>query len=111
MMLKAGPPRSASPRPPEMATCTSDEFDMSYRYPDTPPPLPGAPTFIPSSWMRPSVLRPPRARSEEHTSELQSRPHLVCRLLLEKKKPPLFLHLFLKKKKKKQKNQTNTTIK
>src|SRR5690554_6959515 len=30
---------------------------------------------------------PPRkGRSEEHTSELQSRPHLVCRLLLEKKK-------------------------
>src|SRR5690554_7567182 len=27
-----------------------------------------------------------QARSEEHTSELQSRPHLVCRLLLEKKK-------------------------
>src|SRR5690554_7291335 len=27
-----------------------------------------------------------RYRSEEHTSELQSRPHLVCRLLLEKKK-------------------------
>src|SRR5690554_7768690 len=33
-------------------------------------------------------------RSEEHTSELQSRPHLVCRLLLEKKnvltKPPIY---------------------
>src|SRR5690554_6768670 len=29
-------------------------------------------------------------RSEEHTSELQSRPHLVCRLLLEKKKQ--FMH-------------------
>src|SRR2546422_4855307 len=28
----------------------------------------------------------PRSRSEEHTSELQSRLHLVCRLLLEKKK-------------------------
>src|SRR3989442_11148584 len=28
-------------------------------------------------------------RSEEHTSELQSRPHLVCRLLLEKKKGPI----------------------
>src|SRR3989442_4590389 len=28
------------------------------------------------------------ARSEEHTSELQSRPHLVCRLLLEKTTPP-----------------------
>src|SRR6266498_5339510 len=27
------------------------------------------------------------SQSEEHTSELQSRPHLVCRLLLEKKKP------------------------
>src|SRR2546429_5984839 len=30
--------------------------------------------------------RPTRSRSEEHTSELQSRLHLVCRLLLEKKK-------------------------
>src|SRR5690554_124365 len=29
---------------------------------------------------------PRYSRSEEHTSELQSRPHLVCRLLLEKKK-------------------------
>src|SRR2546422_7370722 len=29
-----------------------------------------------------------RSRSEEHTSELQSRLHLVCRLLLEKKKTP-----------------------
>src|SRR5690554_7782485 len=48
----------------------------------TPEPAPfapgaGAPT-----------VRPPRqprfhVRSEEHTSELQSRPHLVCRLLLE----------------------------
>src|SRR3989442_10484687 len=48
---------------------------------------------------RPAVVRPAeelaprrtsfsagRTRSEEHTSELQSRPHLVCRLLLEKKK-------------------------
>src|SRR5690554_7649471 len=39
-----------------------------------------------------------QARSEEHTSELQSRPHLVCRLLLEKKKKK-------KKKKKKIKNK------
>src|SRR5437870_7553507 len=29
-----------------------------------------------------------KPRSEEHTSELQSRGHLVCRLLLEKKKKP-----------------------
>src|SRR3989442_8832627 len=32
------------------------------------------------------ICIPCRTRSEEHTSELQSRPHLVCRLLLEKKK-------------------------
>src|SRR3712207_8194473 len=30
-----------------------------------------------------------RLRSEEHTSELQSRQYLVCRLLLEKKKTPI----------------------
>src|SRR5436305_2299384 len=34
---------------------------------------------------RSSRRRSTRGRSEEHTSELQSRPHLVCRLLLEKK--------------------------
>src|SRR2546422_7080141 len=32
------------------------------------------------------MLTPSATRSEEHTSELQSRLHLVCRLLLEKKK-------------------------
>src|SRR5258705_7594864 len=35
--------------------------------------------------------RPSTARSEEHTSELQSLRHLVCRLLLEKKKNPVAL--------------------
>src|SRR2546427_8433264 len=39
---------------------------------------------------KPSLARwvstPPRSRSEEHTSELQSQSNLVCRLLLEKKK-------------------------
>src|SRR5437870_9600695 len=34
------------------------------------------------------VERLVKGRSEEHTSELQSRGHLVCRLLLEKKKHP-----------------------
>src|SRR5256884_3202609 len=33
-----------------------------------------------------TLLAPKVQRSEEHTSELQSRLHLVCRLLLEKKK-------------------------
>src|SRR5690554_7494956 len=41
-------------------------------------------------------------RSEEHTSELQSRPHLVCRLLLEKKKKKK-----IKNKKKQEKNKEN----
>src|SRR5258707_8527805 len=49
------------------------------------------------AWARPSPSRrcsgplplPRRRRSEEHTSELQSRQYLVCRLLLEKKNIPL----------------------
>src|SRR2546422_11760592 len=41
----------------------------------------------PGTTSNPSRTGDPRwARSEEHTSELQSRLHLVCRLLLEKKK-------------------------
>src|SRR5690606_41617737 len=37
-------------------------------------------------WHPPIIFRSLRVRSEEHTSELQSRENLVCRLLLEKKK-------------------------
>src|SRR5215216_7779666 len=40
-------------------------------------------------------------RSEEHTSELQSPDHLVCRLLLEKKKKHIQPPLIIKKKKQK----------
>src|SRR3712207_9001906 len=36
--------------------------------------------------LRPDPIHRDRERSEEHTSELQSRQYLVCRLLLEKKK-------------------------
>src|SRR5258708_14125791 len=48
----------------------------------------GYPRTSVQSWYRTDEnARPiPRARSEEHTSELQSPDHLVCRLLLEKKK-------------------------
>src|SRR5258707_3868013 len=38
------------------------------------------------SWPLSSPRNQERSRSEEHTSELQSRQYLVCRLLLEKKK-------------------------
>src|SRR3712207_7465613 len=61
--------------------------------PDKPRPCP-APRSVPacagSPRSRSSPSAPPGAartpRSEEHTSELQSRQYLVCRLLLEKKK-------------------------
>src|SRR6266567_9115674 len=43
----------------------------------------------------------PQARSEEHTSELQSQSNLVCRLLLEKKKKKFYFISYIKKKKKK----------
>src|SRR2546422_4501049 len=49
-----------------------------------------------ATWTPHSYAQPHRAhvrsmtRSEEHTSELQSRLHLVCRLLLEKKKKNIF---------------------
>src|SRR5208337_5383024 len=54
------------------------------------PAFTGVPSSTSSRWIRPSTC----ARSEEHTSELQSPMYLVCRLLLEKKKkktnpPPL----------------------
>src|SRR2546422_8522575 len=42
--------------------------------------------------LSPSCLSGAMRRSEEHTSELQSRLHLVCRLLLEKKKNPKHSH-------------------
>src|SRR5699024_11858227 len=42
-------------------------------------------TFVTAIWRSP-LSNAPRPRSEEHTSELQSRFDLVCRLLLEKKK-------------------------
>src|SRR6266508_2839993 len=49
------------------------------------------------AWLPPTTMtsnsRPPAGRSEEHTSELQSRGHLVCRLLLQKKNKNI-LHLF-----------------
>src|SRR5439155_26952201 len=41
----------------------------------------GGPNRLPSRSTRAASLDGPRIRSEEHTSELQSRGHLVCRLL------------------------------
>src|SRR5207244_13588341 len=69
------PPRPGSPAPSSPPACRSPR----------PPPGPGPPPGRrPAS--PPRRGRGRRRRSEEHTSELQSPDHLVCRLLLEKKK-------------------------
>src|SRR3712207_8413282 len=69
---------SGSPSPPELS---------GRRAPPRGPHCGGSP--------RPGSGRAPRGgrRSEEHTSELQSRQYLVCRLLLEKKKKRTTEHL------------------
>src|SRR5437870_10866350 len=45
---------------------------------------------VPIQTIVPAFIADQFLRSEEHTSELQSRGHLVCRLLLEKKKTDLY---------------------
>src|SRR3712207_7546830 len=52
--------------------------------------VPGEPPqhLLPRTQVRPGRWQP---RSEEHTSELQSRQYLVCRLLLEKKKKKIII--------------------
>src|SRR2546422_7849494 len=67
------PPKRYSTRTPRTAVTTTSIA--------TPPQLGKASTMTAAPWPPPI-----HARSEEHTSELQSRLHLVCRLLLEKKK-------------------------
>src|SRR6266550_9247913 len=62
--------------------------------------LPISPGFIQMFGARFGCVQFTPARSEEHTSELQSRLHLVCRLLLEKKKKKK-IKIYIKKKKNK----------
>src|SRR2546429_2074162 len=62
--------------------------------PRRPPHPPGRRSSATRAPRRPGSRSGPSVRSEEHTSELQSRLHLVCRLLLEKKNiyPPVNGH-------------------
>src|SRR5947209_16281015 len=66
-----------------------------------------------TSWTCRSIARGTsarsRSRSEEHTSELQSRQYLVCRLLLEKKKKKQKKKKHIKKKQRK-KNQNQQSL-
>src|SRR3712207_8573888 len=76
--------RSSSSRPGSARRCSAHCAAVA-----PPPPARSASPSRSPRWSsaslrsRPSILR---SRSEEHTSELQSRQYLVCRLLLEKKK-------------------------
>src|SRR5712675_3459620 len=65
--------------------------------------LPRTPRHLGSTML--PATRTTNRRSEEHTSELQSRLHLVCRLLLEKKKKKNINQNKYKKKKQKKKKQ------
>src|SRR3712207_8993193 len=90
-------------RPPR-----STLFPYTTLFRSAPPSTPGAVhrTIVGGHWQRsvrvrqgchrpagcPGILVHARRRSEEHTSELQSRQYLVCRLLLEKKKTSTITH-------------------
>src|SRR6266849_6534947 len=63
-------------------TATTEIYTLSLH--DALPIWPERPMGIGGCW--PTGRKPLPVRSEEHTSELQSRVDLVCRLLLEKKK-------------------------
>src|SRR5947209_11308930 len=69
-------------RPPPRSTLFPYTTLFRSALPDSDAPLPAP---LPARAAPAPSPRPP-ARSEEHTSELQSRQYLVCRLLLEKKK-------------------------
>src|SRR6266566_369456 len=88
------PPRKRAPR--KLASCT--------RLTVSAPPVYGqgrAASSLANSCGAVSPSRSPPARSEEHTSELQSPCNLVCRLLLEKKKKKqILLNYYTNKRKK-----------
>src|SRR3712207_7889997 len=81
-------------RPPRSTLFPYTTLFRSRRHSPSPPPAqlwPSRVSPLPYSCAasgspRPDRLDPAAGRSEEHTSELQSRQYLVCRLLLEKKK-------------------------
>src|SRR3989442_3149598 len=83
LWLVGPPPPKRATTLPAAAPSSSPASTVPPFYPsaDAARPLPA--TLSPAVFSDPLVARVYRiARSEEHTSELQSRPHLVCRLLL-----------------------------
>src|SRR5690554_7731573 len=87
LAVSAPMPRQSYPSRNLAGQAPKDAFDQAL--PDARPPAwkaECAETQPPEAAHRLSNGGGSVSRSEEHTSELQSRPHLVCRLLLEKKK-------------------------
>src|SRR5439155_23240550 len=79
--------RPPSPFPlPRRSVTNPEPYSVGPRH--VPCPLDSTDVRIPKrgTWGGDHACRVLGCRSEEHTSELQSRGHLVCRLLLEKKK-------------------------
>src|SRR5256886_3248499 len=76
------PRRRCTPKRPRINTLSDSTSCQSNLYPR----ICRALANVATSFCRSSVKRNRTARSEEHTSELQSQSNLVCRLLLEKKK-------------------------
>src|SRR2546422_93742 len=69
---------------PDLIVEMPQDFVVAAKGPDRWPNIVADPRFTEDRYIKAVELKP--VRSEEHTSELQSRLHLVCRLLLEKKK-------------------------
>src|SRR2546422_7146603 len=84
-VMRGSPPCSRSFSPAIAAGINSGIF-VSARRQSMPPTGPSLETYGVSLYNERPFRHPLARRSEEHTSELQSRLHLVCRLLLEKKK-------------------------
>ena len=83
-MFILGPPVSFSPRPPEICTWISVTSVVLYTTLDTPPPLNGAATVMPSIVMRPSFALPPLAVKScisGVVSELIAKPTLIAGII------------------------------
>src|SRR2546422_6872309 len=87
MVKSARPPSTVKVRNgcPTAASTTASQTQMLVAT-TTPSQAPSRSESCLRAIERPPSYGEPPSRSEEHTSELQSRLHLVCRLLLEKKK-------------------------
>src|SRR3712207_8644856 len=79
-LFRSSPPGAIIARS-TASPCPGSDSRCSHR------PVPGSTSQTSTSGSAPTVTA--QERSEEHTSELQSRQYLVCRLLLEKKKKQL----------------------